>query len=137
MAMYHTEIYGFKSLDLDAITDELSRVLARTPRLSRSDSRGSDVSAYGYYDKPGGSLKLFKNHSHDGIEPIVNEPDYPEMDSILLIEQKGDYVDYAPKLERMERFEVILLLRRRYDSETREREVLFDLAAEDGRASSE
>ena len=106
-----------------------------TPRLSRSDARGSDLSVFGDFRKPGGSLELFQNHTSDinsefpgGIERIVHEEAYPEMGSILLIEQEGDRVDYAPRLKRLEEFEAILLQRRRYTREPRKREVLFDRA---------
>lgn len=131
--IYHTEYYGFESEDLDALTEELTRVLEMTPRLSRSDALGSDLTAFGDEEKPGGSLRLYHNHTHDGVEPIVQRRAHPKMGSILRIVQIGSYVDYAPKLERIEGFETVLLQRRRYDSDTREREILFDLAKEEGR----
>jgi len=129
--LFFTDKFGFKSDDLDAITSELSRVLNQPPRLQFNDSLGGDYSAFGKTEEPGGRKRVYHNHFHDGIEPDIQEEDFPELGLILLIEhevqRQVDYVDYEPVLRKMKNFEPVLLYRDRLDESTGKDEVLFDL----------
>ena len=137
--IFYTEKFGFSTDDLDAVTAELSRVLEKPAKPRFGDSRGGDYSAFGKYDEPGGGLSLYHNHFHDGIEPDIQEEDFPELGLILLIEhaieRDADYVDYEPVLKEMRTFEPVLLYRSRYPDGADKAEVLFDLAKEEGRSA--
>lgn len=78
----------------------------------------------------GGRLILYANHTGDIAGSYVHEEDFPEFGLILSIEQEGEYVDYEPKLLRMEKYRPILFHRSRYETETKKGEILFDLANE-------
>ena len=68
---YFTGKFGFKSDDLSAVTAELSRVLNMPAEPHFYEGYGGDYSAFGEYDEPGGQLSLYRNHFHNGIEPVV------------------------------------------------------------------
>lgn len=130
--LFFTDKFGFESEDLDAVTTELSQVIEQPVEPHFYEGFGGDYSAFGNSDEPGGGLSLYHNHFHDGIEPDIQEEDFPELGLILLIEhvieRETDYVDYKPVLRKMKSFEPILLYRDRFDEVTGKDEVLFDLA---------
>lgn len=131
----NTEKFGFESDDLAAVTAAISRALEVPARPRFYEGFGGDFSSFGKYKEAGGVLSLYRNHFHDGEDRVVQEESFPELGLILLVEQRGEYKNYEPILAKMDTFKPILLLRRRYDDETREKEILFDLAS--GQAQSE
>jgi len=133
---YFTEKFGFKSDDFDGMTKELEHVLNMIPEHRFSDSYGGDISLFEKDSASDGSLVLYHNHSGDASGPYVNEEEFPELGLILKIEQQGEYVDYEPKLNRMENFKPILLYRSRYESESKRKEIKFDLAKERAKSNT-
>ena len=118
-----TEVFGIRSEDLDAVTEEVAATLNTEADLRYGEGRGGDYSAFD--PDTGGSLILQDNFN--GIEQDWEQKDYKEFGLIVLIEHEDSYFDYEPQLTSMKRFPATLLHRRRYDSETREKELLFEL----------
>jgi hypothetical protein len=134
--IYFTEKFGFEADEFDAVTNELKRVLNMLPEHRFNDSYGGDISLFEIDKMPDGHLILYHNHSGDASGPYVNEEDFPELGLVLLIEQQGEYVDYEPRLKRMEKFKPILLHRSQYEVESKRNEVKFDLAKERSESNS-
>ena len=126
-----TEVFGIKSEDLDAVTEEMASALSTEANLRYGEGRGGDYSAFD--PETGGSFTLQDNFN--GIEQEWTQKDYKEFGLIVLVEQKDGYFDYAPQLSGMKRFPATLLYRNRYDSETKKDEDLFVL--KDERAGKE
>ena len=118
-----TEVFGIKSEDLDAVTEEMATVLSTEANLRYGEGRGGDYSAFD--PETGGSLTLQDNFND--IEQEWTQKNYKEFGLIVLVQQKDSYFDYEPQLSGMKRFPATLLHRRRYDSETGEKEHLFEL----------
>ena len=126
--IFYTEVFGIKSEDLDAVTEEVAAALGTEPDLRYGEGRGGDYSAF--RPTEGGRLILQNNFvgfdEWDESEDWA-EKDYKEFALIILVEQHESYLDYEPKLASMKRFPATLLYRRQYDDETRERKVDFEL----------
>ena len=86
----YTEVFGFESDDLSAVTEELSRAIGMPPEPHFYEGFGGDYFAFGDADEPGGGLSLYHNHFHDGLEPDIQEEDFPELGLILLVEQRAE-----------------------------------------------
>jgi hypothetical protein len=123
-----SETVGFESEDLAKVTVAIANALELKPEHRFSDSYGGDISSFEDPNAPDAEFTLYYNHVGDITGPYMHEEDFPELGLILSIEQEGHYVDYEPKLKRMEKFKAILLHRSRYDTESKKNEVLFDLA---------
>lgn len=123
-----TEKFGFESGDIDTVTEELARALDMKPDLRFYEGYGGDYTSFRDPDRPGAHMSLYLNNHMEVDGPTTHEEDHPELGLILLIEQEGDYVDYEPKLRRMEKFAPILIHRRRRLESKGKKEVLFDLA---------
>lgn len=129
----YTEVFGFEEKDLDAVTEAVATALETRAELRFGEPRGGGYSAFDPVE--GGGMIL--QHNLVGIEESMDfegvleedwaEEDYKEFGIILLIEQRSSHFDYAPKLATIERFPATLLYRKRYNLETRERELLFEL----------
>ena len=118
-----TEVFGIKSEDLDAVTEELADALETEANLRYGEAKGGDYSAFD--PRTGGSLILQDNSN--GIEQEWEQKKYKEFGLIILVQQSGSYFDYEPQLSRMKRFPVTLLHRRYYDSEAEKTDRLFEL----------
>lgn len=130
-----TDKYGFVSDDLDAVTEELARILDMIPEAHFNEGRGGDYWVFRENDTPDGRLVVYLNHSLDVDGPIIQEDDFLELGVILLIEQRDEYVDYELKLRGMNKYEPILLYRSKYPPDAGQPRVLFDLAKERPKSS--
>ena len=126
--IFYTEVFGIKSDDLDAVTEDVAVALGTEPNLRYGEGRGGDYSAFDPAE--GGDVVL--QHNMVGLDEWDEsedwaEEDYKEFALIILVQQHEGYFDYEPKLTSMKRFPATLLYRRQYDEETRERQVDFEL----------
>lgn len=121
-----TEVFGIKSEDLDAVTEEVAAALRTEANLRYGEAKGGDYSSF--RPASGGSLILQDNFN--GIEQEWEQKNYKEFGLIILVQQSGSYFDYEPNLTSMPRFPATLLYRNRYDSETEKDEDLFVLKHE-------
>ena len=118
-----TEVFGIKSEDLDAVTEEMAAALSTEANLRYGEGRGGDYSSF----RPEAGGRLILQDNFNGIEREWTQKDYKEFGLVVLVQQKDGYFDYEPQLSGMKRFPATLLHRRRYDSETGEKEHLFEL----------
>jgi hypothetical protein len=133
---YFSDDYGFESDDIDLVTEELEKALGMRAEHRFNDSFGGDISSFGKRGTLGGRLNLYHNHSGDISGSYIHQEGFPELGLILSIEQEGHYVDYEPKLRRMDKAKPILLRREKYDTVSEKDEILFDLATEHPRSKS-
>jgi hypothetical protein len=121
---------------LGLVTEELEKALSMKAERRFNDSFGGDISSFGKGEAPGGRLILYHNHSGDISGSYIHQKNFLELGLILSIEQEGDYVDYEPKLRRMDNVKPIPLRREKYDTASEKDEILFDLAAERPKSKS-
>lgn len=121
--IFHTEVHGFKSENLEAVAEEVAAATGAELSIHHNDTYGGD---YGFFKpKQGGRLKLYDNQNR--MDHEWHEEAYKEFGLILKVEQQDARVDFAARLEEMKAHKPTLLYRTEFDDQAWTYEKLFEL----------